>query len=155
MFGVKTSGNANAAANAENSLFRLLWPRVYEYSHKLLLQTHKVSSRCTADNYELIGVQYGYHLQAWPPSTLNVITESRSFPPLLSISIDDAAEGLQAGRFTSVELVKAYLARIEEASEFRAVLQVNSDVLQAAQSLDEERQRSTSRGCATRLVPFY
>ncbi|KAF2762059.1 glutamyl-tRNA amidotransferase subunit A [Pseudovirgaria hyperparasitica] len=50
------------------------------------------------------------------------------------------------GLFTSVELVKAYLARIEEASEFKAVLQINPDVLDVAESLDQERTRSGSRG---------
>ena len=46
-------------------------------------------------------------------------------PSLTHLTIEDASRGLQSGRFTSVALTKAYLARITEAAEFRAVLQVN------------------------------
>ncbi|KAK7409129.1 hypothetical protein QQX98_008679 [Neonectria punicea] len=46
----------------------------------------------------------------------------------------------------AADLVKAYLARIEEASEFKAVLQVNPEAVAAARELDEERVRSASRG---------
>lgn len=67
-------------------------------------------------------------------------------PSLLNLTIEKASEGLESGLFTSADLVKAYLARIEEASEFNAVLQVNPDALNAARSLDDERTRSGSRG---------
>ncbi|OTA54812.1 amidase [Hypoxylon sp. EC38] len=69
-----------------------------------------------------------------------------NFPPLLQLSIESASEGLQTGRFTSVDLVTAYLSRIEEASEFKAVLQVNPDALLIAQKLDDERVSQGSRG---------
>jgi hypothetical protein len=72
--------------------------------------------------------------------------DSFDLPPLLSITIEKASEGLNSGHFTSVDLVKAYLARIEEASEFNAVLQVNPDAITAAQHLDDERVRLGSRG---------
>lgn len=42
--------------------------------------------------------------------------------------------------------MRAYLARIEEVSDFKAVLQVNPDALTAAQQLDDERVRSGRRG---------
>ena len=71
---------------------------------------------------------------------------SGDLPSLLDIDIETTSEGLASGRFTSVDLVKAYLARIEEASYFKAVLQVNPDVLTVAQDLDDERIRSGSRG---------
>ena len=67
-------------------------------------------------------------------------------PSLLNVSIETISEYLAAGRFTSVELVKTYLARIEEASYFKAVLQVNPDALTAAQDLDDERKQSGGRG---------
>ncbi|RWA10549.1 hypothetical protein EKO27_g4556 [Xylaria grammica] len=67
-------------------------------------------------------------------------------PLLLDATIRGLSEGLEARRFTSVELVKVYLSRIEEASEFRAVLQINPEAADIAQSLDEERARSGSRG---------
>jgi amidase len=72
--------------------------------------------------------------------------DASDLPSFLHLNIENASEGLQTGRFTSVDLVKAYLARIQEASEFQAVLQTNPDALAAAQQLDEERMRSGSRG---------
>ncbi|KAK4445842.1 amidase signature enzyme [Podospora aff. communis PSN243] len=56
------------------------------------------------------------------------------------------ADGLHLGWLTTVDLTKAYLARIDEASDFNAVLQINPDALSAAQKLDEERKTGTSRG---------
>ena len=67
-------------------------------------------------------------------------------PSLLNISIEEVADGLQSGWLTTVDLTKAYLARIDEASDFNAVLQINPDALSAAQKLDDERKNGTSRG---------
>ncbi len=64
----------------------------------------------------------------------------------MRLTIEDASRGLQSGRFTSVALTKAYLARITETEEFHAVLQVNPDALDMARQLDEERFRSGARG---------
>ncbi|KAK3332679.1 glutamyl-tRNA amidotransferase subunit A [Cercophora scortea] len=72
--------------------------------------------------------------------------ELESLPSLLHLTIEEAAKGLQSGRFTSVALTKAYIARINEASEFKAVLQINPDALTVAQQLDEERVRFRGRG---------
>ncbi|KAI1737184.1 putative amidase [Xylaria scruposa] len=87
----------------------------------------------------------------FPPCMVKAIRRIMTFPKrdvqsLLNITIEDASQGLDAGRFTSVELVQAYLARIEEAAEFKAVLQVNPEAVITAQHLDEERARSGRRG---------
>ncbi|KAK0643983.1 amidase signature domain-containing protein [Cercophora newfieldiana] len=66
-------------------------------------------------------------------------------PPLLQLTIEKAADGLKSGNFTSLQLTKAYLARIEEASCFKAVLQLNPNALYIAQQLDEERAVSGPR----------
>ncbi|KAK0110115.1 hypothetical protein ONS95_002770 [Cadophora gregata] len=79
-------------------------------------------------------------------STMAPNTSIKGLPSLLTITIEQASEGLAAGRFTSADLVKAYIARIEEASHFKAVLEVNPDALSAAKTLDEERSRSGSMG---------
>ena len=71
---------------------------------------------------------------------------SSDLPSLLKITSEEASKGLQSGISASVDLVNAYLARIEEAAEFKAVLQVNPDVVDAARQLDEERSHSGSRG---------
>ena len=46
-------------------------------------------------------------------------------PSLLNMNVQTAAQGLARGRFTSVALVKTFLAMIEEASYHKAVLQIN------------------------------
>ncbi|KAK4205914.1 amidase [Rhypophila decipiens] len=65
---------------------------------------------------------------------------------LLQLTIETASNGLQSGLFTSVDLAKAYLARIEEASNFNAVLQTNPDALTVAKKLDDELASSGPRG---------
>ncbi|KAI0099690.1 putative amidase [Nemania sp. FL0031] len=77
---------------------------------------------------------------------MNVKNEGPKIPPLLDATIKSLAEGLEARRFTSVELVEAYIARIKEAAEFRAVLQINPEAVDIARSLDEEREQSHRRG---------
>ncbi|KAJ3851331.1 amidase signature enzyme [Lentinula lateritia] len=71
-------------------------------------------------------------------------------PDLYEAGIVELQAALDAGRFTSVDLVTAYLARIEEVNlhgaELRAVLEVSPVALDAAATLDEERQRSRKRG---------
>lgn len=75
-------------------------------------------------------------------------------PSLLNIDIDAISKGLASGHFTSVDLVKTYLARIEEASYFKAILQINPDALAAAQGLDDERIRLRSRGYVRCCLSF-
>jgi len=69
-----------------------------------------------------------------------------SLPSLLDLTIEEAARGLDSGRFTTLDLTKPYLARIDEASQFKAVLEVNPDALAVARELGNERARSGSRG---------
>ncbi|KAJ4483046.1 amidase signature enzyme [Lentinula edodes] len=70
-------------------------------------------------------------------------------PDLYEAGIVELQAALDAGRFTSVDLVTAYLARIEEVNlrgaELRAVLQVSPVALDVAAISDEERQRSGKR----------
>lgn len=75
------------------------------------------------------------------------VREGTSNPPsLLHMTIKTAAEGLESGQFTSVDLTRAYLRRIEEASDFNAVLQINPDAISVARKLDEERRATKIRG---------
>jgi amidase len=56
-------------------------------------------------------------------------------------------KALDDGLFTSVELTRAYLARIDEVNnDFRAVTEVNPDALDIAAQLDSERAEGRSRG---------
>jgi amidase len=59
-------------------------------------------------------------------------------------------EGMKAGRWTSKDLVQAYLARIEaldrKGPALRAVIETNPDALAVADSLDAERRAKGPRG---------
>ncbi|KAK0617015.1 amidase signature domain-containing protein [Immersiella caudata] len=80
------------------------------------------------------------------PTSAGPFAGERTFPNLLNSTIEEVAYGLQSGQLTTVDLTKAYLARIDEASGFNAVLQINPDALSAAQKLDDERKNDASRG---------
>jgi len=65
-------------------------------------------------------------------------------------SIDELRRDLDAGRISSVQLVQAYLARIEAVDrhgpQIRSVLALNPDALGQARKLDEELQQHKLRG---------
>ncbi|KAJ6258385.1 hypothetical protein Dda_6425 [Drechslerella dactyloides] len=68
-------------------------------------------------------------------------------PDLIDITIDHITTYLYDGCFTSVQLTKAYLARISEVnSTLHAVLELNPDALAIAASLDAERAKGKIRG---------
>ncbi|KAJ7844914.1 amidase signature enzyme [Mycena olivaceomarginata] len=70
-------------------------------------------------------------------------------PDLYEASVPELQAGLAAGHFTSVDLVKAYFARIEEVNikgpGLRAVLELNPSALRQAERLDIERKRTGKR----------
>ncbi|KAL4260838.1 Amidase signature (AS) superfamily protein [Pleurotus pulmonarius] len=78
-------------------------------------------------------------------------TKSRgvAYPDLYEASVAELQAGLHAGHFTSVDLVKAYFARIEEVDlkgpMLRAVLELNPSALEQAASLDRERKTEGAR----------
>ncbi|OAX42252.1 amidase signature enzyme [Rhizopogon vinicolor AM-OR11-026] len=73
-----------------------------------------------------------------------------TFPDLYESGISDLQEGLKKGHFTSVDLVKAYLARIDEVNlkgaALHAVIETNKNALSQAAELDAERKTKGSRG---------
>ncbi|EMD38861.1 hypothetical protein CERSUDRAFT_112583 [Gelatoporia subvermispora B] len=72
-----------------------------------------------------------------------------ALPDLYEASVAELQAGLDAGQFTSVDLVKAYFARIEEVNlqgpMLRAVIETNPSALAQAAALDEERKTSGPR----------
>lgn len=61
-------------------------------------------------------------------------------PLLLDATLDDLRFGLDNGNFTSVDLVRAYIARIGEVNpRLRAVNEINPDALAIASIKDQER----------------
>ncbi|KAH7059035.1 amidase [Macrophomina phaseolina] len=68
-------------------------------------------------------------------------------PNLIDATIEDLQTGLDAALFTSVDLVNAYIARINEVnSTVHAVTELNPDAIEIARQLDAERGNGTSRG---------
>jgi amidase len=70
-----------------------------------------------------------------------------SYPSLYSATLEDLRSGLDSGCFTSVDLVNAYLTRIQEVNEtLRVMIESNPDALSIAASLDSERSNGSTRG---------
>ncbi|PPQ69889.1 hypothetical protein CVT26_014152 [Gymnopilus dilepis] len=67
-----------------------------------------------------------------------------TLPDLYEASVLELQAGLDAGHFTSVDLIKAYFARIDEVNlkgpALRAVLETNPSALAQAAALDKERK---------------
>ncbi|KAJ7720973.1 amidase signature enzyme [Mycena maculata] len=72
-----------------------------------------------------------------------------ALPDLYEASVLELQAGLDAGEFTSVHLVKAYFARIEEVNingpALRAVIELNPSALKQAAVLDIERKLTGKR----------
>lgn len=70
-----------------------------------------------------------------------------TFPSLLDITQQELSKGLDRGLFSSVDLVRAYLARIQEVKkDYNAIIEHNPDALEIAERLDTERQIKGRRG---------
>ncbi|KAK7682779.1 hypothetical protein QCA50_014162 [Cerrena zonata] len=84
------------------------------------------------------------------PQKHSATTNTVTFPDLYEASIAELQSGLASGLFTSVDLVKAYLARIEEVNlqgpTLRAVIETNPSALSQAEALDRERTLTGPRG---------
>ncbi|KAG9124190.1 hypothetical protein FRC07_012490 [Ceratobasidium sp. 392] len=76
-------------------------------------------------------------------------TEVFEYPDLYEASILELQTGLDKGHFTSVDLVEAYLARIDEVNlkgpALRAVIETNPYALEQAAALDAERKKMGKR----------
>ncbi|KAI0767645.1 amidase signature enzyme [Fomes fomentarius] len=76
--------------------------------------------------------------------------DAAAFPDLYEASIAELQDGLEKGHFTSVDLVKAYFARIDEVNlqgpALRAVIETNPSALEQAAALDLERTVFGARG---------
>ncbi|KAH7334988.1 amidase signature enzyme [Rhizoctonia solani] len=74
---------------------------------------------------------------------------SKKYPDLYEASIQELQSGLERGDYTSVDLVTAYLLRIDEVNykgpSLRAVLEINPHALEQAAALDLERRRKGKR----------
>ncbi|KAK4635113.1 Putative amidase [Fulvia fulva] len=72
---------------------------------------------------------------------------SNQFPDLLDAELEDLVTGLEAGLWTSVDLVNAYTARIVEVnSTLHAVTELNPDALAIAEASDAARKNGSICG---------
>lgn len=70
-----------------------------------------------------------------------------TFPNLIDATTEELETGLERGLFTSCDLAKAYIARIQEVnSTLHVVTEINPDALSIAAELDAERANGTTRG---------
>ncbi|KAI0634590.1 amidase signature enzyme [Trametes polyzona] len=94
----------------------------------------------------LVWAGYGFKQEV---AHTTIVTAASPFPDLYEASITELQESLQKGLFTSVDLVKAYLARIDEVNlkgpTLRAVIETNPSALAQAAALDRERKKSGPR----------
>ncbi|KAJ7060966.1 amidase signature enzyme [Mycena amicta] len=73
--------------------------------------------------------------------------DASSLPDLYEATIADLQAGLDAGHFTSVDLVNAYFARINEVnSELHAVIEMSPTALAQAAELDAQRSQGNKLG---------
>jgi amidase len=88
--------------------------------------------------------------QVWRSVRVPHSSQNATLPDLYEASVVDLQAGMAAGHFTSVDLVRAYFARIDEVNlkgaALRAVLELNPSALFQAQVLDEERAMLGARG---------
>ncbi|KAJ6616359.1 amidase signature domain-containing protein [Mycena sp. CBHHK59/15] len=74
-------------------------------------------------------------------------TSGVTFPDLYEATIADLQAGLDAGHFTSVDLVEAYFSRINEVNaELHAVIETNPTALTQAADLDAQRRQGKKLG---------
>ncbi len=70
--------------------------------------------------------------------------------PLLEVTIDEIRQGYDDGSLTIVNVVQAYLDRIEDIDQngpsLHSILQVNPEAIQIAEALDQEMAEGKSRG---------
>ena len=95
----------------------------------------------------------GVGLGAAGPASASAPDASVTAPPVVGLTLADAAALLASGGTTSVELTRAYLARIAEYDDprgdrkgLKAVITTNARALETAAELDAERAAGTVRG---------
>lgn len=81
----------------------------------------------------------------------NSTPDNESELPLQGLGVDDLRSRLESGQYTSADITRTYLDRIEKYDDsgptpLHAVVDVNADALAEAGTLDDERAAETIRG---------
>lgn len=91
----------------------------------------------------LVALSLWWYIVAALPTTAT----TNKTPSLLDSSITELGAFLDAGDFTSHDLVKLYIARVGEVNaDLNAVIELNPDALGVAKQLDRERAAGKARG---------
>ncbi|TVY62812.1 putative amidase [Lachnellula suecica] len=79
-------------------------------------------------------------------NSLGNTIETSCYPDLLDVGSEELVAGLESGAWTSVDLTKAYILRIQEVNPvLNAVTEINPDALAIASAMDAERANGTIR----------
>ncbi|KAK2612440.1 hypothetical protein QQS21_001544 [Conoideocrella luteorostrata] len=91
----------------------------------------------------VLKVALGVACSLLPLGTVAKSHHAGSFPSLLDATLEELRHGLDSGMFTSVELTKAYIARIKEVTnDLRPVNTINPDALAIAAQMDSARKEN-------------
>lgn len=86
----------------------------------------------------------------------NIPAASYALPLLLDATLDELRTGLDAGHFTSLQLVQAYIRRIQQVNPIlEAVTQINPDAVVTAIQLDIQRDQMRRRSQLSHLGPLH
>ncbi|TKA81059.1 hypothetical protein B0A49_00679 [Cryomyces minteri] len=106
-------------------------------------QTPAAGSQSAASS--VVGV--GAKREADPESEVVEKIKGEQFPALIDVTTEDLVYGLETGLFTSVDLITAYIARINEVNATNhAVAEINPDALAIAAQMDAMRANGTVLG---------
>lgn len=89
-------------------------------------------------------------------NNFNTPTAPYALPLLLDATLEELRTGLDAGHFTSLQLVQAYIRRIQQVNPLlEAVEQINPDAHVIAIQLDNERDQMRSCSQLSKLGPLH
>ncbi|KAL7894905.1 amidase signature domain-containing protein [Trichoderma sp. TUCIM 5745] len=86
----------------------------------------------------------------------DIPTAPYAIPLLTDVTLEELRTGLDAGHFTSLQLVQAYIRRIQQVNPLlEAVMQINSAAPANAIQLDNERDQMRTRSQLSKLGPLH
>ncbi|KAF7183023.1 hypothetical protein CNMCM7691_002767 [Aspergillus felis] len=130
-----------------------IWEVVPRYTVCLVIDQHSLDSIVNtfeepAESKHWGGPRMGFITMVDPISSPNGTKGCQCvFPSLIEATTAELQEGLTNGCFSSVDLVNAYVTRINEVnSTLHMVLEINPDAWDIARQLDLERKHGLIRG---------
>lgn len=89
-------------------------------------------------------------------NNFDIPTARYALPLLMDATLDELRIGLDAGHFTSLQLVQAYIRRIQQVNPLlEAVTQINPDACRIATQLDNEREQLRRYSQVFNLGPLH